>query len=52
MLIRVMLESNKSASELCKIIKMYPQVLVNAKIDSKRKKTMKQMMRFKQKLEN
>ena len=38
MLIRVMLESNKSASELCKIIKMYPQVLVNAKIDSKKKK--------------
>ena len=24
--------------ELCKIIKMYPQVLVNAKIDSKKKK--------------
>ena len=38
MLIRVMLESNKSASELCKIIKMYPQVLVNAKIDPKKKK--------------
>ena len=38
MLIKVMLEKKKSASELCKIIKMYPQVLVNAKVSAEKKK--------------
>lgn len=37
MLIRVMLEKQKTASELCSIIKMYPQTLVNAKVNSTKK---------------
>lgn len=37
MLIKVLLEKNVSASELCEIIKIYPQVLVNAKVDSNKK---------------
>lgn len=37
MLIRVMLESKKTVSELAKIIKIYPQVLINAKVDSDKK---------------
>ena len=34
----LMLIKKKSASELCKIIKMYPQVLVNAKVSAEKKK--------------
>ncbi len=41
MLIRVMLEKQKSASELCKIIKAYPQVLVNAKVSHDKKELYK-----------
>ena len=41
MLIRVMLEKQKSASELCKIIKTYPQVLVNAKVSHDKKELYK-----------
>ena len=37
MLIRVMLEKNKSASELAKLINIYPQVLINAKVNSEKK---------------
>ena len=37
MLIKVMLEKKKSASELCKIINIYPQILVNAKVASDKK---------------
>ncbi len=37
MLIKVMLESKKAASELGKIIDIYPQVLVNAKVSSEKK---------------
>lgn len=37
MLIRVMLEKQKTASELASIIKMYPQTLVNAKVSSSKK---------------
>lgn len=37
MLIQAVLESNKKASELADIIKIYPQVLVNAKVDSDKK---------------
>ena len=37
MLVRVMLEKQKSASESCKIINVYPQVLVNAKVASDKK---------------
>lgn len=42
MLIKVMLEKQKSASELCKIIKMYPQVLINAKVSSEKKNLYKE----------
>ncbi len=37
MLIQVMLESKKKASELRNVIKLYPQVLVNAKVNSDKK---------------
>ena len=37
MLIQVMLENKKKASELRNIIKLYPQVLVNAKVNSDKK---------------
>ena len=37
MLIQAVLESNKKASELVDIMKIYPQVLVNAKVDSDKK---------------
>ena len=37
MLIRVLLEKNKKLSELSKIINIYPQVLVNAKVSSDKK---------------
>lgn len=37
MLIQVMLENKKKASELRNVIKLYPQVLVNAKVNSDKK---------------
>ena len=37
MFIKCMLEEGKSASEICRIIKMYPQVLVNAKVSNEKK---------------
>ena len=37
MLIKILLEKNVSASILCDIIQIYPQVLVNAKVDSNKK---------------
>ena len=37
MLIKVMLEKQKKASELCGIINIYPQVLINAKVASDKK---------------
>ena len=37
MLIQAVLESNKKASEIAEIIKLYPQVLVNAKVNSEKK---------------
>ena len=37
MLIQAVLESNKKASELTEIIKLYPQVLVNDKVNSEKK---------------
>ncbi len=37
MLIRVLLEQQKTASELCKIVKIYPQVLINAKVANDKK---------------
>ena len=41
MLIRVMLEKQKTASELSKIVQIYPQVLVNAKVSSSKKESYK-----------
>lgn len=37
MIIKILLEKNVSASELCSIINIYPQVLVNAKVTSDKK---------------
>ena len=37
MLIQAVLEANKKASEMAGIIKLYPQVLVNAKVNSEKK---------------
>lgn len=37
MLIKILLEKNVKASKLCDIIKIYPQVLVNAKVDPNKK---------------
>lgn len=37
MLIQAMFENNKKVSELSEIIKIYPQVLINAKVDSEKK---------------
>ena len=37
MLIQAMLEDNKKASEEAKIVKLYPQVLINAKVNSDKK---------------
>ncbi len=42
MLIRVMLEKQKKASELCKIINIYPQVLINAKVCNDKKEKYKE----------
>jgi len=37
MLIQIMLEKQKSLSELCKCIQKYPQALVNARVDNNKK---------------
>lgn len=37
MLIQILLEKNVSVSSLCDIMQVYPQVLVNAKVDSDKK---------------
>ena len=37
MLIKTMLEENKSASELGNLVKLYPQILINAKVNSDKK---------------
>jgi phosphoglucosamine mutase len=37
MLIKILLESNKKASELSKLINIYPQVLINAKVNADKK---------------
>ena len=37
MLIQILLEKNVLPSELCDIIQIYPQVLVNAKVNSAKK---------------
>ena len=37
MLIKILLEKNVTVSKLCGIIKLYPQVLVNAKVKNEKK---------------
>ena len=37
MLIQILLEKNVSLSKLCDIIQIYPQVLLNAKVNSNKK---------------
>ena len=37
MLIQTILEENKKASELASIIKLYPQILINAKVNANKK---------------
>ena len=37
MLIQIMLEKQQSLAELCKVIKKYPQVLINVKVDNNKK---------------
>ena len=37
MLIQIMLEKGEKLSNLCKVIKKYPQVLINVKVDSNKK---------------
>ena len=41
MLIQILLEKNVSLSELCGIIQIYPQVLINAKVNSNKKNNYK-----------
>lgn len=38
MLIQIMLEKQEKLSELCKVIKKYPQVLINVKVNNDKKK--------------
>ncbi len=51
MLIKILLEKNVSASKLCDIIKIYPQVLVNAKVASNKKEDYVNDEKIKQEIE-
>lgn len=42
MLIQILLEKNVSLSKLCDIIQIYPQVLINAKVNSNKKNKYKE----------
>ena len=52
MLIKIILEENKTASEVCNIVKIFPQVLVNAKVDSNKKGMYNNDDEIKQKIES
>ena len=52
MLIKIILEENKTASEVCNIAKIFPQVLVNAKVDSNKKDMYKNDTEIIQKIES
>ena len=41
MLIKSILEENKKASQMAQMVKLYPQVLVNAKVNSEKKMDLK-----------
>ena len=51
MLIRCMLSEKKKVSELAKIIKIYPQVLINAKVASEKKYDFDKDLEIKEKIE-
>lgn len=51
MLILSILEENKKASELSSIVKLYPQILVNAKVDSNKKYDYKEDKEIKEAIE-
>ncbi len=51
MFLKVMLEKKEKASELCKIMKAYPQVLVNAKVNNCNKEKYKEDKEIKAKIE-
>ena len=51
MLIKILLEKNVSISELCDIIKTYPQVLINAKVASSKKNEYSNNAKIKSKIE-
>ena len=46
-----MLGKKKAASELCKIINIYPQVLINAKVASN-KRNIRKRKRYQNKIQN
>ena len=48
MLIQILLEKNVSLSKLCDIITLYPQVLINAKINSSKKDLINEDVEIKQ----
>lgn len=52
MLIQAILESKKTASELSKIIQLYPQILINAKVNSDKKYDYKDDKEIKEKIDN
>ncbi len=51
MLIISILEENKKASEVASIIKLYPQILINAKVDSDKKYDYDKDLEIKEKIE-
>lgn len=52
MLLRVMLKEKKNLSDLAKIIKIYPQVLINAKVSNEKKDDFKKDKEIVEKIEN
>ena len=52
MLIKSILEENKKASQMAQMVKLYPQVLVNAKVNSEKKMDLKMIKKQKMQLKN
>ncbi len=51
MILQILLEKKCAASELCSIIKIYPQILINAKVASDKKYDYEKNEAIKQKIE-
>ena len=51
MLIKILLEKNKKASEVSKIINIYPQVLINAKVSNEKKNDFEKNEEIKKEIE-